>query len=134
MGRSCTVQALWPLIALVAASASVAQGATRTEPRSVTWYADNPQARARVQLACLDDPGRLGRTPDCINAHQASVAVALREARARTGEMNPERPAFWSSSPEARRSKLLMCRRNPQLLHCDAAKRSLQLEAGLIRM
>jgi hypothetical protein len=83
-----------------------------------------------VQLACIDDPGRLANNPDCINAHQASVEVALREARARTGTMDPRDPAFWSEDPGSRRNKLLMCRLNPQLDHCDAARRSLLIEAG----
>jgi hypothetical protein len=131
----CTVQALGLVLALAGlASPAAGQGApAASEPRTVTWYANNPQARARVQLACLDDPGRLGRTPDCINAHQANVTVALRAARSRTGDMDPRRPAYWSNDPEARQSKLLMCRRNSQLVNCDAAKRSLQIEAGLAR-
>ncbi|QCG93079.1 hypothetical protein E6C67_03815 (plasmid) [Azospirillum sp. TSA2s] len=99
-------------------------------PRSVGWYADHPQERAQVQLACFDDPGRLGRDPDCVNAQQASVEVALRQARARTGTMDPNDPEFWSNSPENRKSKLIMCRRTPTLDHCEAARRSLLIEAG----
>lgn len=132
MRKSCTVQALGLLLALwstgMGPAASAGEGASTR--RTVTWFANNPHERARVQLACLDDPGRLGKTPDCINAHQASVSVALRSARSRTGGLDPRKPAFWSASPEARRSQLLMCRRNPRLDHCDAAKRSLQQEAG----
>jgi hypothetical protein len=136
VAKSCTVQAsqlvlsLLPLLVAFAVPA-VGQEAPTTAPRTVSWYADNPQARARVQLACLDDPGRLGNNPDCINAHQASVEVALRNARARTGTLDPRNPAFWSNDPETRRSKLIMCRRNPELANCDAAKRSLMVEAGV---
>ena len=101
-------------------------------PRSVGWYADHPQERAQVQLACFDDPGRLGRDPDCVNAQQASVEVALRQARARTGTMDPNDPAFWSNSPENRKSQLIMCRRTPTLDHCEAARRSLLIEAGRV--
>lgn len=100
------------------------------EPRSVSWYADHPQERAQVQLACFDDPGQLGRDPDCLNAQKASVEVALRQARARTGTMDPNDPEFWSNSPENRKSKLIMCRRTPTLDHCEAARRSLLIEAG----
>jgi hypothetical protein len=120
------------LILISFAGGAVAQGRpARTPPRTVTWYADNPQARARVQLACLDDPGHLASNPDCINAQQASVEVALREARSRTAAMDPSSPAFWAADPEARRNKLIMCRRNPGLDHCGAALRSLQIEAGI---
>jgi hypothetical protein len=99
-------------------------------PRTVTWYADNPRSRASVQLACLDDPGRLGNTPDCINADRANVEVTLREARMRTGTLDPRDPAFWSNDPQNRHNKLLMCRLTPQLNYCDVAKRSLLIEAG----
>ena len=126
--RACTVQALLLLPLLLGMTESAA--AQTTPPRTVTWYADHPQARAQVQLACLDDPGRLGRDHDCINAHAASVEVALREARSRTGTMDPNDPAFWSNDPETRRGKLIMCRRTPTLDHCDAARRSLLIEAG----
>lgn len=128
----CTVQALPVFLALAlgAVGPAMAQGPSATPPRTVSWYADNPQARAQVQLACFDDPGRLGRDPDCINAQQASVEVALREARSRTGTMDPNDPAFWSSDPENRQSKLILCRRNPSLNYCDVAKRSLMIEAG----
>ncbi len=130
-GPSCTRSALPALLALaLAAGPPAAQGSPAAEPRTVSWYADHPQARAQVQLACFDDPGRLGRDPDCINAQQASVEVALREARSRTGTMDPNDPAFWSSDPETRKSKLIMCRRDPNLANCEAARQSLIIEAG----
>lgn len=115
----------------LAAGPAVAQGSPAAEPRTVSWYADHPQARAQVQLACFDDPGRLGRDPDCVNAQQASVEVALREARSRTGTMDPNDPAFWSNDPENRQSKIILCRRNPELKYCEVAKKSLQIEAGI---
>lgn len=117
----------------LAAGPAAAQGSPAAEPRTVSWYADHPQVRAQVQLACLDDLGRLGRDPDCVNAQQASVEVALREARSRTGTMDPNDPAFWSNDPQTRQGKLIMCRRTPSLDHCDAAKRSLLIEAGKIQ-
>jgi len=128
----CTVQALHVLLPLLLgfAGPAAAQGSSPTPPRTVSWYADNPRVRAQVQLACFDDPGRLGRDPDCVNAQKASVEVALREARSRTGTMDPRDPAFWSSDPETRKSKLIMCRRDPDLANCDAARRSLLIEAG----
>lgn len=132
------VQAAWPALGLVsclAASAAFAAGhavpaSAPTPPRTVSWYADNPKARAAMQLACIDDPGRLGSTPDCINAERASVEVALRAARSRTGTLDPRDPAFWSNDPQNRRAKLSMCRRNPQLDYCDVARQSLLIEAG----
>lgn len=109
------------------------ESAVPTPPRTVSWYADNPQARARVQLACIEDPGRLSGTPDCVNAQRASVEVALRNARARTGTSDPRKPEFWSDDPEGRASKLIICRRHPEHEYCDVAKRSLLIEAGLAK-
>ena len=141
VNNPCTVQASRGralILALLLAGLGGGQalalnGPDRTPPRTVSWYASNPQARARVELACLDDPGHLNQDPDCINAHQASVEVALRAARSRTGTMDPNNPTFWTNDPESRRSQLIMCRRNPGLAHCAAAKRSLQIEAGTVR-
>lgn len=134
MRNPCTAQAAWfalfvPLLA--AAAPAAGQGPSqKTPPRTVSWYADHQQQRAQVQLACMDDPGHLANDPDCVNAQEASVEVALRAARSRTGTMDPRDPAFWSADPQTRRNKLLMCRTNPQLLFCDVAKRSLLIEAG----
>lgn len=137
MATPCTVQASLGLLLLLAASPTTAQragdGATTPPPKTVSWYANHRAQRAQVQLACLDDPGRLGRTPDCINSHEASVEVVLRQARARTGTLDPRNPDFWSNDPQNRRSKLLMCRRNPELQYCDVARRSLLIEAGKAR-
>jgi len=116
----------------LSAAAQAIAPSTGTPPRTVSWYAGNPEARASVQLACLDDPGRLGKTPDCVNADRANVESATREARARTGTMDPRNPAFWSNDPQNRRAKLVMCRLTPYLDYCEVAKRSLLIEAGQI--
>ncbi|HYH36775.1 MAG TPA: EexN family lipoprotein [Azospirillum sp.] len=127
-----TVYALPCLLALALVGAGpVAAQNSPPAPRTVSWYADHPQARAQVQLACFDDPGRLGRDPDCVNAQQASVEVALREVRSRTGTMDPNDPAFWSNDPGNRQSKIILCRKNPELKYCEVAKKSLQIEAGI---
>jgi hypothetical protein len=130
-------RALVVLMLLAVAPPAMAQGTgqgtpQKTPPKTVTWYADHQQQRAEVQLACMDDPGHLSRDPDCVNAHAASVEVALRQARSRTGTLDPRDPTFWSNDPQNRRSKLLMCRRNPELDYCDVARRSLLIEAGKI--
>lgn len=138
MLRSCTVPAqgfaFLLLLGLAVTVPAAGQGgntasSASTPPKTVTWYADNPRSRAQVQLACMDNPGQLSHHPDCINAQQASVEVALRAARLRTGTLNPNDPAFWSNDPQLRRNKLLMCRLNPQLDKCDVARRSLLIEA-----
>lgn len=131
--RCATIVAVLPLLAAAGAWPALGQAEGQglpPEPRTVSWYAEHPQVRARVQLACIDDPGHLARDPDCVNAHQASVEAALREARTRTGNPDPSDPAFWIDDPANRRSKLNMCRRTPGLTNCDVARRSLEIEAG----
>lgn len=124
-----TVFFLLPVLA-APLPATAQDAAQKTPPRTVTWYADNPQARAQVELACIDDPGHLANDPDCINAQQAGVEVALRDVKNHGVILDPRDPAFWSSDPQNRHNYLLMCSRNPELDYCDVAKRSLLIEAG----
>ena len=121
-----------PLAGGALAQTGRGEGGT-TPPRTVTWYAENPQARARVELACLDDPGRLNSNPDCINARQAGVELALRDARWRTGTTDPDNPSFWAARPRERQAQLMMCRTSPGIQNCTAARRSLEIEAGTAR-
>ena len=122
---------LLPLLIRPASRPAVGQG-LRPGAAHRRLVRGSPAGPGQVQLACIDDPGHLARDPDCVNAHQASVEAALREARTRTGNpLDPSDPAFWIDDPETRRSKLIMCRRNPELANCDAAKRSLMVEAGV---
>ncbi|SCX35830.1 EexN family lipoprotein [Agrobacterium rosae] len=144
MKKPCRVQARWAgpvsiafaiafLFGIAVGSAQAQAIQPDTTPRTVLWYAENPQERARVELTCLDDPGRLMGSADCTNAHQASVEIAVRAGRSRTGTTDPRDPVFWSDDPENRKAKLLMCSRNPELLYCDVARRSLIIEAGKAR-
>jgi len=134
MKKSCTVQALLAasfLLPLLAVSVPAAgQGASQQAPKTVSYYADHQQERALMQLACMDNPGQLANSADCINAQEASVEIALRAARRHNVILDPRDPAFWSADPNTRRNKLLMCRNNPQLDYCDVARRSLLIEAG----
>jgi len=125
------------LIVVAYSSSSLAAGEPAAKgkgpPQTVTWYADHQRERARVQLACLDNPGRLRADPDCINAHAASVTVATRQAKLHNGEMNEKTVQAWIADPEARRSHLIRCRLSPKLDNCDVARRSLLVEAAVIR-
>ncbi|MGG5810547.1 EexN family lipoprotein [Falsiroseomonas sp. CW058] len=94
---------LWTLAFLaLSAALGVAQPLPPQERRTVSWYAANPWALEAVTRACRDDPGRLRGTPDCVNADQARIVVAEREARARAG-MRPEPPA--GATPDAERAR-----------------------------
>ncbi|MBU8541788.1 EexN family lipoprotein [Falsiroseomonas tokyonensis] len=96
---------LWTLAFLaLSAALGVAQPLPPQERRTVSWYAANPWALDAVTRACRDDPGRLRGTSDCINADQARIVVAEREARARAG-MRPEAPAATPDSERARQAE-----------------------------
>ena len=92
--------------------------------RTASWYADNPAALRIVTEACQDDPGRLRNTRDCVNAAQARIIAAERQARARAGRgvdehtrnrrENSHQPTsrlYWTSRPEERAHRLLHCDR-----------------------
>jgi hypothetical protein len=134
MDKSCTVQALvaslflLPMLAVPVAAAG--QRKPQQAPKTVSWYADHQRERALTQLACIDNPGQLANTADCINAQEASVEIAVRAARAHTGTLDPRDPAFWSADPSTRAAHLSKCRLIPQLDYCDVARRSLLIEAG----
>ncbi len=134
MKKSCTVQALALIVSLapvaLAAPAAGQGKSPKDTGKTVSWYAGHQQERAQMQLRCLDDPGHLRNTPDCINAERGAIEAAHQQTRTGFGVMNPKDPAFWSADPSTRAAKLSMCRLNPQLDYCDAAKRSLLIEAG----
>ena len=92
--------------------------------RTASWYADNPAALRIVTEACQDDPGTLRGSRDCINAAQARIIVAERQARARAGRgvdehtrnrgddnHPPTSPRYWITRPEERAHRLLHCSR-----------------------
>ena len=99
-GGDCALgAAAVPLSAAAQAIAAI----HRTPPRTVELVCRQPKARASVQLACLDDPGRLGGTPDCVNADRANVEVG----HARSDGHAPGRwtRAIQLSGPTIRRTR-----------------------------
>lgn len=95
--------------------------------RTVTWYAANPWALEAVTRACRDDPGRLRATRDCINADQARIVVAEREARANRHDTSPPTsPSYWARRPLEREQQLAYCGRmtaeQQARFFCDAAR------------
>lgn len=124
-----SVFSLMPILS-ISLPATAQNAAQKAPPRTVTWYADHQQERAQVQLTCMDDPGHLANDPDCINAQQASVVVAARDAQEHIGKFSSSDPEFWSAFPEARANKLIICHLDPHTDYCDAAKKSLLIEAG----
>src|SRR5690606_7587423 len=101
--------------------------------KTVSWYAAHQQARAQMQLRCMDDPGHLRNTPDCINAQRGAIEAAAQRFKQRLPEMDPRKVEFWSADPQTRYNTLLICRNTPQFANCDVARRSLEIEAGKAR-
>jgi hypothetical protein len=119
---------IWPIalaLAVLALPALVRAARGETLPpraeRTATWYADNPRALDIATRYCRDDPGHLRDNPDCVNAAQARVIVAHREAERRNSDRRgpsggrlgdltpPSNPQYWIDRPESRRQKLYYC-------------------------
>ena len=102
------------------------QSAPPEGQRTVDFYVQHPSIRARVDRACLNDPGHLRDSPDCWNAHRANLEDAARKAHvADENASDPRTAAYWTARPNERRFKLSYCRH----MTPDAAARALCLPA-----
>ena len=92
-----------------------AQGWQPNQARTVQWYAAHPAERERTRRACLNDPGHLEQTPDCINAKRGELEAATQANRNRPsaggGFLGPMSPEYWASHPDERALQLAYCRR-----------------------
>jgi len=134
-------------VALLIGSATPAGAVAKSDQpgdsgHTVKWFADNPRERARVELRCIDDPGHLGNTPDCINAKQAraelSYRLMIQSAQGKGPRYRASEPRYWSHNPDERVDRLNLCRTNipstsKAALYCDVARTSLVTDAGLVR-
>ena len=115
MTRPCTVQAALAALTLLSLMpmAARAQGYPAEGQRTVEWYAAHPAERDRVRRTCLNDPGHLERTPDCINASRGDLAAAAAPAPRNSGGgfLAPLPPSYWAARPNERAMKLAYCRR-----------------------
>ncbi len=136
--RICTVQIL--------AAGSVLSllpivGAARAQPlppeylRTVEWYASHPSERTQVRRICLNDPGHLAQSPDCINAKKGDLIAATGQSRrgsAGVDMSDPDTPEYWSKRPNDRTMKLAYCgRMNPQQQQsagCGPARQSFLMD------
>lgn len=117
---------------LLAASGAAAQAQPLppANQRTVTWYASHPSERAQVRRICVDDPGHLMQSPDCINAKRGDLNAAIRSNR--LDMSSPDGPEYWTRRPLDRANKLAMCSHmTPEHQandHCDVPRRSLLAE------
>src|SRR3954452_1548277 len=91
------------LVALCVVRPTFAQGWQPDQPRTVQWYATHPAERERTRRACLNDPGHLERTPDCVNAKRGELEASVHLLRLRD---NRRRPTTWRSHRPRRRAAL----------------------------
>ena len=64
----------------IGAALTVAACSSPPEPpthQTVAFYRANKEARQAKVAECANDPGALGKTPDCINAKQAAAIEGL---------------------------------------------------------
>ncbi|MEJ1961046.1 MAG: EexN family lipoprotein [Gammaproteobacteria bacterium] len=60
------------VMVLLSASVMVFACSREEEPaRTVSWFQQHPDERKAMVARCADDPGRLAKTPNCVNAQQA---------------------------------------------------------------
>ena len=111
---------LLPLAVTLPASA---QSTPPEGQRTVEFYVQHPDIRARVDRACLNDPGHLRNNPDCWNAHRANLEDAARKAHAADGNASdPRAPAYWTARPNERKFTLAMCSHmTPEHMRADSA-------------
>lgn len=49
--------------------------------QTVDYYRENPDARQARLAECANDPGALGKTPDCVNAREAEGQESIGRLR-----------------------------------------------------
>jgi hypothetical protein len=63
------------LVAGLAASAALAACSPAVPSRDKAWYAAHEAERTSQIAACQNNPGGLGKTPNCVNAQAADADV-----------------------------------------------------------
>lgn len=138
MPRICTVQIgalAITLFLLPPATSARAQPLPPENQRTVEWYAAHPAERAQVRRICLNDPGHLAMSPDCINAKRGDLEAATRSSPLGSGGIDmtdPDTPEYWTRRPGNRSVKLSYCSNltSEQFAraHCGPAQQSLLME------
>ncbi len=49
--------------------------------KTVSWFIEHRDELQATLKACLDNPGALGKTPDCVNASAARDKVTVKEMK-----------------------------------------------------
>lgn len=129
MNRIALVALLaWPLSS--GDAQSLLDHAPPQSDRTVAWYADHPGALAAVTRVCRNDPGHGATNPDCMNASEAQVEVALRDARRHVDMTPPTDPNYWRRHPAQLRMQALTCSRIAPQYQADNFCSAVRTAAG----
>jgi len=138
VARICTVQILalgFVLSFVFLDGSAMAQPLPPESQRTVEWYASHPSERSQVRRICLNDPGHLAQSPDCINAKRGDLAAAgipTRRGSQGIDMSDPDTPEYWTKRPADRKLKLTYCSRltaeEAARATCRPAHQSLLLE------
>src|SRR5271166_5556865 len=71
-------------VAILLMATALTSGARGEEVKTATWFADHPEARAKINALCKDNPGGAKHEPNCDNAFQGNVIAATRAAQAQS--------------------------------------------------
>jgi hypothetical protein len=69
-----------PLFA-IAVALSACDEAAKTETKTVGWFLDHRNELAVTLKACRDNPGDLGKSPNCVNANEARNKITIQEMK-----------------------------------------------------
>ena len=69
------------LITVAAALAGCNEFDRSQQTKTVGWFLDHRDELAVAFKACRDNPGELGKTPNCINANEARNKVTIQEMK-----------------------------------------------------
>ncbi len=69
------------LIAVFAGLAGCNEPDTSQQTKTVGWFFEHREELAVTLKACRDNPGELGKTPNCVNANEARNKVTVQEMK-----------------------------------------------------
>ena len=76
-----TMKASILVIAVAAALTGCNEADRSQQTKTVGWFLDHRDELAMALKACRDNPGELGKTPNCINANEARNKVTIQEMK-----------------------------------------------------
>ena len=69
------------LLFAIAVALSGCDEVAKIDTRTVGWFLDHRNELAVTLKACRDNPGDLGKTPNCVNANEARNKITIQEMK-----------------------------------------------------